>query len=351
MDKNDFNFEIPSRGDNSFSDVDTDVKVEAFFPTRSSRNERGKSNNRKQIKRRQFTVLFLSGVLVGILLSNIFSLIFHKKDAPAPLPETPVTTAPETPVASVVDEIPVVTVQPNELMEGRNHSNAADGYAYDVEQVKEWMTSGRDVDEKLAFLTFDDGPGKYTQEILDVLKEKEVPATFFLLGTSIEKTGSSGTVWKRYVEEGHALATHTYSHDYNVLYSNRTPVVEKFKEELEQTEELLKERMGETFHSRVFRFPGGSMSWKGMTETKESLKEIDVIDIDWNGMTGDSESASKRPGTAEDTWTFLQDGLSRTAHPETLVLLMHDTKENTAKFLGEIIDKLESEGYEFGILY
>lgn len=93
------------------------------------------------------------------------------------------------------------------------------------------------------------------------------------------------------------------------------------------------------------------MSWRNMAEVKSQLAEKNIFDMDWNAITGDTETREKRPKSAEEAWTMIQDGLMRTAHPETVMLLMHDSKEDTAKFLGELIDKFKEEGYKFGILY
>lgn len=314
------------------------------------RNDDGDKSIGKAKRRKQNRNLFLFGVVIGVLLSTTTHLlvpgILKKEDKIVEAPAEPIETPVETPVVELPPE-PV----PEELMEGRNHANKAEEYAHSIEEVKRVMAEGRDDEKKMMYLTFDDGPGSYTEEILNVLAEKEVPATFFLLGTQVEKTSKTNTVWERYIKEGHGIAIHTYSHDYNLLYPNRTPDVEKIKEEWNTTITLLRERLGEDFNTRVLRFPGGSMSWKNMPETKELLKAEEIYDIDWNAITGDSDAVSKRPKSAEEVYEKIKDGLSRAANNETAVLLMHDTKEDSAKYLGYVIDKLKEEGFEFGILY
>lgn len=334
---------------------------EAFPAPRRKRGGDGGDGPRRTVtkngntaKRKQRRNIFIAGIVCGAMLSSILHMTVLKPKAPGKeKEETPVENPLEqleTPVETPVVEEPALPV-PEELMEGKNHSNQAAEYAHDVEMVNEWVKSGRDSETKTVFLTFDDGPGKYTNEVLDILKEKEVPATFFLIGEKIEKTSASDAVWKRYIEEGHGLALHSYSHDYGKLYSERTPIMSAVKEEWDESLALLKERVGESFNTRVFRFPGGAMSWRGIVEARAELKEAGIIDIDWNAMTGDSEAASKRPQNMDEVWARIQDDLTRTAHPETAVLLMHDVKEDTPKYLAEIIEKLKAEGYTFGILY
>ena len=67
------------------------------------------------------------------------------------------------------------------------------------------------------YLTFDDGPSKLTEDVLDVLKEKQVKATFFIVGKNLE-TEQGKKILKRIVREGHAVGIHTYSHVYNRIY-------------------------------------------------------------------------------------------------------------------------------------
>ncbi len=111
-----------------------------------------------------------------------------------------------------------------------------------------------ETEEKKVYLSFDDGPGKYTDALLDVLKENGVKATFFVIGKTDEHSLS---IYKRIVDEGHTLAMHSYSHQYSKIYKS----VKVFKEDLSKLSDLLYETTGERRRKKwVFVFSGGSRS-------------------------------------------------------------------------------------------
>lgn len=82
-------------------------------------------------------------------------------------------------------------------------------------------------DTKRVFLTFDDGPSPVTSKILDILKQENVKATFFILGSNVD---SRKDVVKRMYEEGHYLANHGYSHTYSKIYSSPQSVLDEYNE-------------------------------------------------------------------------------------------------------------------------
>lgn len=113
--------------------------------------------------------------------------------------------------------------------------------------------------EKVVYLTFDDGPSKsVTPHILETLKKNDVKATFFVLGTMVNYY--PGIVKQEY-EEGHYIANHGYSHVYSKIYENE----EAFMNEVNQTEELIKEAIGdENYNSHLVRFPGRKSTEENM---------------------------------------------------------------------------------------
>lgn len=108
-------------------------------------------------------------------------------------------------------------------------------------------------DTKIAYLTFDDGPSSdVTPLILDLLKQKEIKATFFVLGSRVK---ACPDIVKRAYEEGHYIANHGYSHKYSKIYKNVQAVLEEY----DKTEQYIREAIGiENYSSHLFRFPGGS---------------------------------------------------------------------------------------------
>lgn len=191
--------------------------------------------------------------------------------------------------------------------------------------------------EKTAYLTFDDGPTEITPKILEVLKEKDIKATFFALGTLVEKRPEMA---KRIVQEGHILANHSYSHVYQNIYAS----VQNFLEEIQKTEEIIVNTVGEEGYTQVFRFPGGSFEKKA--EMKEALLEIDYVYVDWNALNGDAE------GHNISVQKQLENLKKTTEGKNSVVILMHDApdKQTTAEALPQLIDYLKEKGYIFRTL-
>lgn len=211
------------------------------------------------------------------------------------------------------------------------------------QQMKGELPTGAD-GKKVVYLTFDDGPSEtVTPKILDVLKDNDVHATFFVVGKEIDKNPDTKELIKRIVQEGNAIGNHTYSHNYNYLYPNKKVDVDNVLADIEKTNKILKDILGEKFSTRAIRFPGGHMTWKGMDKMDDVMIQMDYHQVDWNSMTGDAEG---RPKCAEQ----LKAELVRTIYGrQKAVILMHDTygKEETAKVLPEIIEYLKNQGYEF----
>lgn len=201
--------------------------------------------------------------------------------------------------------------------------------------------------KKVVYLTFDDGPSSNTSSILDVLEKNDIRATFFVTGQSIEHTGQFGKeLLQRSYKYGNAIANHSYSHDYNLLYPEKTLNLKGFLEDFAKTDNLLKEALGEDFTTRVIRCPGGHMSWKGMEELQKYLDENNMASIDWNALTGDAVGKNK---TSDDLYN---EAVKTSEGKEMVVLLMHDasSKGETVKSLQKIIDFYKSNGYEFRTL-
>ena len=198
--------------------------------------------------------------------------------------------------------------------------------------------------EKVCYLTFDDGPSRsVTPEILDILKQYGIKATFFVLGSSVE---NNPDILKRAFDEGHYIANHSYSHVYSALYENPKNVIEEY----EKTEELIQDALGiPEYHSYFFRFPGGSSGGPYDEEksiAKDLLKERNIVYTNWNCLTGDAAGNT----TAEDMFN----GFIETKGDQSgLVVLMHDAadKSETPKVLPQIIKYLKDEGYVFKSFY
>lgn len=229
----------------------------------------------------------------------------------------------------------------------------ADENATDAREVQNMLTYWdyqREDRKKIAYLTFDDGPSEYvTDEILDVLKEKDVKATFFVLGSMVDQNDYAKEALKRIVEEGHAIGNHGYCHRYEILYPGNTVNVENFMADMQKSENAMKEVLGSNFSTNVIRFPGGHGSWN-TTAIDSVLEEQGYSYIDWNTLNGDAEGQGVSPDTL---LTRLQETVSDLdGNNDVIVVLMHDTdkKQSTAQYLSNAIDYLRSQGYEFKTL-
>ena len=197
---------------------------------------------------------------------------------------------------------------------------------------------------KRAFLTFDDGPSTNTKDILDLLLQRNIKATFFVLGTQVERMPE--TV-KRIYEEGHYIANHGYSHVYSSIYSSPEAVLDEFNKCNQVVANAIQVP---EYNSHLFRFPGGYYGGKYAEikkQANEILKQNNIAHVDWNALTGDSE---KQNPTKE----YLMNNLQKTTQGKnSIVILMHDSqaKKVTVETLPEVIDYLQQQGYEFENFY
>lgn len=213
-----------------------------------------------------------------------------------------------------------------------------------TEQGKQNIESIYKSETKRAFLTFDDGPSQITSQVLDILKEKQVLATFFVLGSNVD---ARPEVVKRIYDEGHYIANHGYSHEYSLVYSSSQSVLEEFN----RCNNSVQKAIGELeYNSHLFRFPGGFYGGKYAdikTEAKQLLLQNDIMSVDWNALTGDSEIVNP-------TEEYLLDRLRQTIqNKNSVVILMHDSnaKKVSAEILPQVIDELKNQGYEFKNFY
>lgn len=199
-------------------------------------------------------------------------------------------------------------------------------------------------DNKRVFLTFDDGPSTtVTPLILDLLAEKNIKATFFVLGSRVDMNPS---LVKREYDEGHFIANHGYSHKYGDIYSSTQAVLDEYN----KANDSIKKAIGnENYNSLVFRFPGGSSGGPYhdiKQEAKEFLKQNGIASVDWNALTNDAAGANTKEKIMENFYNTIQNKTS-------IVILMHDASDKilTYECLPEMIQYLKDNGYEFKTMY
>lgn len=197
-----------------------------------------------------------------------------------------------------------------------------------------------DGEQKVAFLTFDDGPSIYTFNVLDILKEEGVKATFFVIGNNMSEERIE--CLKRIIDEGHTLGLHTYSHEYNEIYNS----VETFLKDYDKLNQFLYDELG--IKTNIYRFPGGSYTTYNKHIRNDLIDEMSrrgYVYYDWNVSAEDSVGNP----TAYSIMKNINKDVFRFSTP---VILMHDSEANalTAKLLPEIIYEIKEKGYTFDTL-
>lgn len=180
------------------------------------------------------------------------------------------------------------------------------------------------------YLTFDDGPSIYTNDILDILDRYQVKATFFVVGR--EGTDAEEAL-QRIVEDGHTLGMHSYSHKYKELYES----MDSFTRDFEQIRDYVYQATG--VESVYYRFPGGSsntVSEIDMHEFIDYLESQGVEYYDWNVSSGDGGSMKLT------TDTLLENCTKDIDTRDTSIILLHDSAEKptTVEALPEIIENI-----------
>lgn len=180
---------------------------------------------------------------------------------------------------------------------------------------------------KTMYLTFDDGPSaENTSAVLDILKERNIKATFFLVGENVEKHPE---IAKRIAEEGHTIGIHCNRHEYEEIYAS----VDAYVADFEEAQRIVYETTG--VEAKLFRFPGGSINAydkEVYQDIIEAMTEKGYIYYDWNASLEDAVSKS----TPED---LLANGVESTLGRKRVVMLAHDVVYNTTLCLDDLIDQ------------
>ncbi len=191
---------------------------------------------------------------------------------------------------------------------------------------------------KTVYLTFDDGPSPYTEEILNVLDSYGVKATFFVIN------GKYNHLMKEIVNRGHAIGLHAYEHKYDKIYTSD----EAYFEDLQKISDVVKNTTG--VETKIMRFPGGGSNTvskkysKGiMTRLAKAVGEKGYVYFDWNCSNGDADGANTTVKQLNYCSVFPR-GASN------IIVLMHDSKKTTMESLPKIIEYYQKCGMTFGVL-
>lgn len=191
--------------------------------------------------------------------------------------------------------------------------------------------------DKVVYLTFDDGPGPYTAQLLDILDKYGVKVTFFVTNQKPDYQNLIGEEYRR----GHTIALHTYSHNYSQIYKSQ----EDYYKDLSLISDLCVAQTGTA--PTIVRFPGGSSNAVSkkyctgiMTSLTESLSYHGYLYCDWNVSSGDAGGVNTSDGVAANVISGIQ-------KKNVSIVLQHDVKKFSVEAVEEIICWGLANGYTF----
>ena len=192
---------------------------------------------------------------------------------------------------------------------------------------------------KVIYLTFDDGPGPYTAQLLDILKAYGVKATFFVTNQAPKYLDLIGRAYR----EGHSIGVHTSVHDYDLIYSSE----EAYFKDFFDMEEIVFQQTGE--HTRMFRFPGGSSNTVSsfnpgiMSRLTRAMNDLGYQYFDWNVVSGDAGETNKTNKIVEK----IEEGCREN---RISIILQHDIKDYSVAAVEDVIIWGLQNGYSFRAL-
>lgn len=198
-------------------------------------------------------------------------------------------------------------------------------------------------EQKTVYFTFDDGPSHNTEKILDILKEENIKATFFVCAQECDDADSPALL-RRILAEGHEIGLHSYTHDFKKIYSS----LDCYLDDLNAINDYIIEATG--YRASIVRFPGGS----GTSNASRALIKKISSEItrrgycfyDWDIDSGDAISRS----SSETLAAKITGG---TKNRDRVIVLMHDNpaQKTTPDALKLAIPELRKQGYTFDKLY
>lgn len=300
------------------------------MPTQNEfENRRRERRRRERRRKKRIRAVLLLIILIGVIVlicTAISALVHNNSERDNLISDYQNIITAETPIPT---ELPGQAVSQQSSIPEPSAENNLIQIIADAGQLKH------------CYLTFDDGPTEnITPQILDILRRYNVKATFFQVGSLIE---ANTDMARRVYEEGHLIANHSNSHNYDKLYATSN----SFITEVSDCEEKIRSVMNGEEPFRLFRFPGGSYNAGDHASEKQIYKKLLAENgyyyCDWNSLTGDAEGRTKN---AEELLEYLK---SNIIGYNNLIVLMHDasTKQATADALPSVIEYIASQGYTF----
>lgn len=206
------------------------------------------------------------------------------------------------------------------------------------------------LEERVVYMTFDDGPCKLTYQLLDILDRYNVKATFFTVGYFVDRYPE---IVREAESRGHLIACHTYSHDYDTIYES----AQAFMDDVHRWEEAVERALGHLPQQVVVRFPGGSkmsgLSDEIRQEIFAALKQGGYKWYNWNCGNNDAWPAGNVNNLPTEEY-LLQSSLLTIKwafdSSKPFIFLAHDTNEDTINMIHLVIEELISRGSIFHTL-
>ncbi len=299
--------------------------------------------NKKFMMRRLFFGIFL--LIVGIIVGTFVYSLAH--------------TSGENIQSSVSDNASdkrlnnlSTTSNENQIIQGDNIIESAKSYAVPANEVAQILAGHSNLKTKEVFLTFDDGPSENTSKILEILKENDVHATFFVIGNQVANNPKMQQEIKDEIYQGNAIGNHSYTHNYKILYPNNVLSISNTMNEINETNKVLQGVLGSNFDTRILRLPGGYMSRSyykdpNLTAFNKALDQEHITSLDWDAETGDATTSSEM-----SIQTLVNNVMNHIKNFNQPVILMHDssTKKDTVEALPYLIKALKEGGYKFMVI-
>lgn len=308
-----------------------------------SQKRRMSKRRRKALMKRRILIAAMAVILLAFIGGTVF-LISHIKKSNTKQATTKETTTKEA-VSADVDVLNLTTDETDQTKDDtadkddakkKTEGEAPDRSSFAVDPAVP-VGSDTSTEEKVVYLTFDDGPSYNTQAVLDILDKYNAKATFFVVGVNPEYANLIKVAY----DKGHTIGLHTCSHDYAQVYSS----VDAYFSDLDAIGQIVKQQIG--YVPCFIRFPGGSSNTISadytsgiMTILAQEVQARGYQYYDWNISSGDGAVKTKdeliAQATTGDAYT-------------NIVLLSHDSnnKETTVEALPAIIEHYQALGYEF----
>lgn len=280
---------------------------------------------------------FICGVILivalifgaGAVIANQKSKVSLERTFATSTTQATASTVPTVQENSSITTAAKPTVTPHRSVTERDVS-----FALDPDR-RNWNFVGDD--RKVFYLTIDDGPSEKTQEILDILDRYGCKATFFVTGQNEEYYPMIAEAYNR----GHTIGLHTYSHDYETIYSS----IDNYFSDLDTIGNIVRQQIG--YVPSFIRFPGGSSNEVSanytsgiMSELVEAVQARGYQYYDWNVSCGDGSDH-----TAEELIAYACEPNEK----QNIIMLCHDSaaKATTVEALPAIIEHYQGLGYSF----